>query len=112
MHAIFVTIQIKPGFREQFAEASLRDAQGSVRDEPGCFRFDVLEDASDPNRFHLYEVYAGDAALAAHREAPHFKRWRETVQDWFDGEPQRIVMRTVFPSDEGWRAQKPALLSW
>ena len=42
MISIFVTIQVKAGFREQFAEASLGDAQGSVRDEPGCFRFDIL----------------------------------------------------------------------
>ena len=112
MISIFVTIQVKAGFREQFAEASLGDAQGSVRDEPGCFRFDILQDGSDPNRFYLYEVYADQAALEAHRQAPHYKKWRETVQDWFDGEPQRVPMTTVFPSDDGWRAQKPALLDW
>ncbi|MCH8207257.1 MAG: antibiotic biosynthesis monooxygenase, partial [Chloroflexi bacterium] len=97
MISIFVTIQLKPGFREQFAEASLGDAQGSVRDEPGCFRFDILHDDSDPNRFHLYEVYTDQAALEAHRETPHYKKWRATVQDWFDGEPQRVPMTTVFP---------------
>ena len=112
MLSIFVTIQVKPGFREQFTEASLGDARGSVRDEPGCFRFDILQDGSDPDRFHLYEVYADDAAREAHRGAPHYKKWRETVQDWFDGEPQRVEMATVFPSDDGWRAQKPALLNW
>ena len=57
MYAIFVTIKIKPGFAEQFKEASLGDAQGSVRDEPGCLRFDMHQSASDPNTFHLYEVY-------------------------------------------------------
>ena len=112
MISIFVTIQVKAGFREQFAEASLGDAQGSVRDDPGCFRLEILQDDSDPDRFHLYEVYADQAALEAHRQAPHYKKWRETVQDWFDGEPQRVLMTTVFPSDDGWRAQKPALLDW
>jgi quinol monooxygenase YgiN len=112
MISIFVTIQIKPGFRDQFIEASLGDAQGSVRDEPGCFRFDMLQADSDPNRFHLFEVYADAAALDAHRLAPHYTKWRATVQDWFDGDPQRIPMTTIFPSDEGWRAQKPHLLNW
>ena len=37
MYAIFVTVKIKAGFAEQFKQASLGDAQGSVRDEPGCF---------------------------------------------------------------------------
>ena len=112
MISIFVTIQIKPGFRDQFIEASLGDAQGSVRDEPGCFRFDMLQADSDPNRFHLFEVYADAAALDAHRFAPHYTKWRATVQDWFDGDPQRIPMTTIFPSDEGWRAQKLHLLTW
>jgi len=112
MISIFVTIQIKEGFRDQFTEASLGDAQGSVRDEPGCFRFDILQSDEDPNRFHLYEVYADQAALEAHRNAPHYKKWRETVQDWFDGDLQRILMSTVFPSDEGWRKQKSHLLDW
>lgn len=113
MHAIFVTIRIKPGFREQFKEASLGDSQGSVRDEPGCFRFDILEDKTDPNKFYLYEVYENEEAhMVAHRNAPHYKKWRETVQDWFDGDTVAIPMNTVFPSDDGWKAQKPGLLNW
>ncbi len=112
MISIFVTIQIKEGFKDQFTEASFGDAQGSVRDEPGCFRFDILQSDEDPNRFHLYEVYADQAALEAHRNAPHYKKWRETVQDWFDGDLQRVLMNTVFPSDEGWRKQKAHLLDW
>ena len=113
MHAIFVTINIKPGFRDAFKEASLGDSQGSVRDEPGCMRFDILEDKTNPNRFYLYEVYVDeDAHMTAHRNAPHYKKWRETVQDMFDGDTQAIPMNTVFPSDEGWQAQKPGLLNW
>ena len=113
MYAIFVTIKIKPGFAEQFKEASLGDAQGSVRDEPGCFRFDIHQSPSDPNTFYLYEVYATqDDHLNAHRNAPHYVKWRETVQDWFDGDTQAIPMTTVFPSDDGWRQQKPHLVNW
>ena len=112
MISIFVTIKIKDGYREQFMEASLGDGQGSVRDEPGCFRFDILQNDEDPNLFHLYEVYADAAALDAHREAPHYKKWRSTVQDWFDGDIQRVAMSTIFPSDDGWKAQKPGLANW
>ena len=112
MHSIFVTIRIKPGFAAQFTEASFGDGQVSVRDEPGCFRFDILKNSTDPNLFHLYEVYENEAALEAHRNAPHYKKWRETVQGWFDGDPERVVMTTVFPSDDGWIKQKPHLLDW
>jgi hypothetical protein len=34
------------------------------------------------------------------------------VQDWFEGEPQRVAMTSVFPSDDGWRMQKPNLINW
>lgn len=110
MLAVFVTIQLKPGFRDEFIQASLGDARGSVADEPGCFRFDVLQDNTDPDRFHLYEVYADQDAREEHRKAPHYLRWRETVSDWFDGDIQRTECTTVFPSEDGWRSQKPHLL--
>ena len=57
MYSIFVTINIKPEHVEAFKAASLGDAQGSVRDEPGCFRFDINEDVDNASRFYLYEVY-------------------------------------------------------
>ena len=112
MISIFVTIQIRDGFVDQFKEASFGDSQGSVRDERGCFRFDILQNSEDPNRFHLYEVYEDELALEAHRDAPHYKKWRSTVEDWFDGDISRVLMTTIFPSDKGWRDQKPHLLSW
>ena len=37
MFAIFVTINIKDGYADEFAAASLGDGQGSVRDEQNCF---------------------------------------------------------------------------
>lgn len=112
MISIFVTIRIKEGYADQFTEASFGDAQGSTRDEPGCYRFDILKNASNPNLFHLYEVYEDDAALDAHREAPHYKAWRSSVEHMFDGDIDLVMMTTVFPSDDGWRNQKPHLLNW
>jgi (4S)-4-hydroxy-5-phosphonooxypentane-2,3-dione isomerase len=107
MLSLLVTIKIKPGYRDAFVESLMGDARGSVNDEPGCLRFDVLQDSADPNRIFLYEVYKDEQALDAHRQAPHFKKWRETVQDWFDGEPQRHVCSTVFPTEDAWKAVKP-----
>ena len=83
-----------------------------MRDEPGCFRFDILRNSEIPTRFHLYEVYRDEAAFQAHLEAPHFKQWISTVQEMFDGEVERINMTTVFPSDQGWEKQKPGLLNF
>jgi autoinducer 2-degrading protein len=103
MIALVVTIQIKPGHKEAFMASMLDDARGSNNDEPGCLRFDVLQNNEDPNKIHLYEVYKDQAALDAHRQAPHYTKWRETVLDWFDGEPIRNVATPVYPSEDSWR---------
>ena len=110
MISIFVTIRIKEGYADEFREASFGDAQGSTRDEPGCFRFDILANAEDPNLFHLYEVYADQAAIDKHRTMPHYTEWAEKVVDWRVGDADRITMTTAFPSDDGWRRQKPHLV--
>jgi len=102
MIALIVTIQIQPEHREAFMESMLDDARGSNNDEPGCLRFDVLQDNEDPNKIHLYEVYKDQAAVDAHRQAPHYTKWRETVKDWFDGEIVRRVASPVFPSEGSW----------
>lgn len=107
MLALLVTIRIKPGRRDAFVTALMDDARGSVQNEPGCLRFDVLQDNSDPNTIHLYEVYRDEKAIEAHRQAPHYLKWRESVKDWFDGDLVRHQCSTVFPSEDAWKAVKP-----
>ena len=102
MIALMVTIQIKPGHKDAFMASMFDDARGSNNDESGCLRFDVLQDSEDENRIHLYEVYKDQAAVDAHRAAPHYTKWRETVGDWFDGEIIRRAGSPVYPPDTSW----------
>jgi autoinducer 2-degrading protein len=74
--SLTVQLQVRPEMREEFLQAISTNAQASVRDEPGCLRFDVCSVADDDNRFVLYELYTDAAAFDAHRAAPHFKDWR------------------------------------
>ena len=106
MYVIIAPIQIKEGFKEKFVEAMLDDAKGSVHNEPGCLRFDVIQDAADPNRIWLYEVYVDEAAFQAHLEAPHFIKWRDTVKDWrAEGGLQGAGRGAynIWPPDEEWQ---------
>lgn len=66
-------------------------------------RFDVIADRDDPTRFYFYEVYRDEAALAAHRETPHFKHYAEKSQHWFAAPPERHFGRNIIPSDAAWR---------
>ncbi len=103
MIALIVNIQVQPYHRQEFIDAMLDDARGSVNDEPGCLRFDVLQDETDPNRIYLYEVYTDQAAFEAHGKAPHLIKWRETVKDWYAA--PTVVHRAVsiFPPDNDWK---------
>ena len=102
MIALIVTIQIKSEHREAFMASMEGDARGSNNDEPGCLRFDVLQDTEDPNKIFLYEIYRDDAALEAHRQAPHFTKWREEVKDWFAAETVRFLATPVYPRESEW----------
>jgi (4S)-4-hydroxy-5-phosphonooxypentane-2,3-dione isomerase len=73
-----VDLDIIPAERENFLAAIKENGAASVKD-PGCERFDIINLASDPNHFFLYEVYENEAALKAHRETDHFKKFAATT---------------------------------
>jgi quinol monooxygenase YgiN len=102
MYVLSVTIDIKPGYKEKFIAEMLEDARGSVRNEPDCVRFDVIQDEKEPNRIFLYEVYTDRAAFAYHMITPHFLKWKETTQDWFAAPPVVGIGQSIFPSDAEW----------
>ena len=80
MFSLMVQLQVWPDRREEFLAGMTANAEASVRDEPGCLRFDVCSVDGDENRFVLYELYSDAEAFAAHKAAPHFAAWR-TVAD-------------------------------
>jgi quinol monooxygenase YgiN len=74
MYVNAVDLDIIPTERENFV-AAIKENGAAAAKEPGCYRFDIVNLASDPNHFFLYEVYENEAALKAHRETDHFKKF-------------------------------------
>src|SRR5260370_7003529 len=97
MIAMWVKVRVKPEGRERFLKAIEVDALGSERDEAGCFRFNVLQDQQESNVYYFYEVYRDEAALEAHRAAPHYAVWRAAA-DTLDRPPQATRSATAFPA--------------
>ena len=79
MIALVVSLHVVPEHLDDFLAAIGENAERSFTDEPGCLRFDVVQDTADPHHFHFYELYADEDALAAHRTAPHFAQWRSAA---------------------------------
>jgi autoinducer 2-degrading protein len=74
MYVNAVDLDIVPAEREKYLAAITENGAAAAK-EPGCRRFDILNLASDPNHFFLYEVYESEAAFKAHRETEHFKKY-------------------------------------
>ena len=99
MYAVVVPLKVKPEMREKFLAAALDDSTCSVRDEPGCLRFDVLQDNSDPNRFFFYEVYKDEDAFKAHQASAHYPRWRAAAAEVLAEPTNASRCTTVYPKD-------------
>ena len=73
MLCLAVTYLIKEGHEEEVA-ALLRQMIAPTRAEPGNLMYLVHQSPTERRRFFLYEQYADQAALDAHRAAPHFQQ--------------------------------------
>lgn len=97
-----VHIHVKPENREAFIAASLENARNTIQ-EPDNLRFDVLQQADDPNRFLLYEVYRDEAGSKAHKATAHYARWAETIKDWMAEPRHSVKYASLFPeSPQQW----------
>ncbi len=92
-----VHIHIKPESLAEFIQASTENHLESVK-EPGNIRFDFVQQVDDPCRFMLYEAYISEEAAAAHKNTPHYLRWRDRVQDMMV-EPRKGVKYNILKPD-------------
>jgi (4S)-4-hydroxy-5-phosphonooxypentane-2,3-dione isomerase len=101
MLIIHVMIHVKPEHLEAFKAATLDNARHSVL-EPGIARFDVIQQADDPTRLVLVEVYRDAGAPGRHHETAHYAAWRDAVKDMFVEPRTRVQYTNIFPNDGGW----------
>lgn len=101
MLIVHVHVRVKPECVEAFRRATIENARNSVR-EPGIARFDVVQQADDPTRFVLVEVYRDAEAPARHKETAHYAAWRDAVADMMAEPRTSVKYANVFPGDAGW----------
>ena len=102
MLAILGIIKVKAEHLDEFVEEVRRHAQRSIG-EPGCLRFDVLQDTADPQTVCLYEVFRSEADLETHRGHDYYTRWMAISRSWRDGSVySRRVLRHIYPPEGEW----------
>ncbi|MBN8248680.1 MAG: antibiotic biosynthesis monooxygenase [Verrucomicrobia bacterium] len=101
MRIVLVQVRVRPDAVAAFVEASRANAAASLR-EPGVARFDIVQQADDPTRFVLVEVYRDDEAPARHKATLHYAAWRDAVAPMM-AEPRTGVAYTAAAPDlSGW----------
>jgi quinol monooxygenase YgiN len=102
MYIVHVFVHVKPEAVEAFAAAAIANAKLSLQ-EAGVARFDVVQQADDPTRFVLVEVYRDQAAAASHKETAHYATWRDTVAGMMAEPRHSVKYANRFPGETGWR---------
>jgi quinol monooxygenase YgiN len=77
MFIVLVRVQVRPELLDEFKTAILENAKLSVQRDPGCVRFDVLQQEDDATRWFFYEVYEREQAWVDHRASAHFLAFKE-----------------------------------
>ena len=102
MLVLMVNLHVKPERRDEFLAAVREDAESTTALEEGNLQFNVVQDSEEPDRFFLFEVYRDQAALEAHRQMPHFLKYREATAGVYVEDAVRSVGSNVFPDDASW----------
>ena len=76
--ALIVEYETHPGNEDVFLQAMRAHAKACLAEEPGCLRFEVLQQIDEngrpiPHRFMANELFAGHEALTAHRATARWK---------------------------------------
>ena len=101
MLVINVQVRVKVESVEAFKQATIENASQSIQ-EPGVARFDVIQQADDPTRFLLVEVYRTKDAPAQHKETAHYAKWRDSVAAMMAEPRTSVKYDSIFPPDESW----------
>lgn len=76
-----VDIDVVPGQIENYLAALKENGAAAVKTEPGCREFNITVSQTDPSHVFIFEVYDNAAALDAHRQTDHFKKYAATTKD-------------------------------
>jgi (4S)-4-hydroxy-5-phosphonooxypentane-2,3-dione isomerase len=101
MLIVHVQVRVKPECVEAFRQATVENARQSIQ-EAGIIRFDVMQQADDPTRFVLSEIYRTEQDPALHKETAHYQTWRDAVADMMAEPRSSKKYREIFPDAQRW----------
>jgi len=89
MYIVLVHVNVNQNSIEDFKIAISENALNSNLEE-GIVKFDVVQQADDPTKFILIEMYKDEDAAKSHKTTPHYLKWRDRVADMM-AEPRKAI---------------------
>jgi quinol monooxygenase YgiN len=93
---VLIAFKIQAG-KESLAMQVMTSLIATVRkEEPACSGITMIQDAADPTRILLYELWPDrDSYLGPHMETPHIKAFKAQGGELFSGPPDITFWNTV-----------------
>jgi quinol monooxygenase YgiN len=92
---VVATFTVKPDKVEGVGRIALEALVRPSRKDPGCLRYDLCQDLSEPTRFAMIEEWESEAALEAHLAQPWLNKAIEQLGPMLAGRPVVARMRDV-----------------
>jgi (4S)-4-hydroxy-5-phosphonooxypentane-2,3-dione isomerase len=92
-----VDLDIAPDQMAKYLDAIKENGAASVK-EPGCREFNIAVLANNPNHVVLFEVYDNEAALNAHRNTDHYKKYQATTANMVTSRNIRVLSMVALNS--------------
>lgn len=80
-HIQIAEIQAKPALHEQYKAAAQEQIDDAIRLEPGVLVLYSMSNKDNPTHITTFEIYRDRDAYIAHLQAPHFMKYKATVEN-------------------------------
>jgi autoinducer 2-degrading protein len=87
MFVSLAQVDLTPEHRDAYLAQMIALARRSLESEAGTQRYQIIQDAADPNRIHVVEGYRDRAAFEAHMQG--------------EGSARFLAAYAVHPEDDG-----------
>jgi (4S)-4-hydroxy-5-phosphonooxypentane-2,3-dione isomerase len=83
MYTVISLHKILPEHITDYIE-NMRICAEKTNREPGCIRYEVMQDVDDPTMMCLFQAFKDESAYGAHQESEHHRVWMELSGGWRD----------------------------
>ncbi|WP_448501214.1 putative quinol monooxygenase [Sphingomonas sp.] len=101
MIGVIMHVRTKAGKAETFAALAAQLQRDVLANEPDTLIFSVMRAADDPELFVFTELFANEAAWAAHPDMPYHKAMSAAGWDCVEGEPLILKAAPLTPGSTG-----------